>query len=138
MYEARQNKEKVSRRIDDTGGSKQRIKIITESKNTIQRKYQSKEKFSDGELYMVNRENLDTGTETTSKTREYVNCSSVKKPNLIYFDYEFDDSSAENAANKIKNNPLSLFWVNNPKPDKSYSSGKYWDAGHKLALLMVD
>lgn len=35
MYEARQNKEKVSRRIDGNGGTKQRMNLKDENKNTL-------------------------------------------------------------------------------------------------------
>lgn len=38
MYEARQNKEKVSRRIDGGGGSKQRVKLRDENKKLDYRK----------------------------------------------------------------------------------------------------
>lgn len=136
MYEARQNKKKVSRRINSGCGSgmKQRVQIVNDFKKAIQRDYLKKETVYGSELYMIEKQNLNTGTETTTDTREYVNSSSVTKPDEIRFDYEFDDSSAEEAANKVKRSD-DYFWVNNPKPDKSYPSGNYWDAGHKLAKI---
>lgn len=134
MYEARQNKEKVKRTIGSSGGTGQRVKIINEGGNTIQRTYLSKETIFSGELYTISSSNLDTGTETTPQTREHVNSSSVKKPDCIRFDYNFDNQSANEAAEKVKRSP-DYFWVNNPKPDHSYPSGNYWDAGHKLANI---
>lgn len=132
MYEARQNKEKVSRRIDG-GMARQKVQIINKRNNAIQRTYQGKVNVSDGELYMITKDNLYTGTETTPYTRDYVN-SLPDQPYEIHFDYNFDKDSAEKAAYKVINSN-NYFWVNNPKSDQSYSSGNYWDAGHKLAAI---
>lgn len=112
MYEARQNKEKVSRRIDG-GMARQKVQIINKRNNAIQRTYQGKVNVFDGELYMITKNNLYTGTETTPYTRDYVN-SLPDQPYEIHFDYNFDKDSAEKAAYKVINSN-NYFWVNNPK-----------------------
>ncbi|MNY19986.1 hypothetical protein D3C86_1534450 [compost metagenome] len=90
----------------------------------------SKADHQGGELFIVGRSDLGTGTGTNKTTREYVNAPSTPKPSSILFDYASGKSSAKSKTEVTKND--LAYEVDNPKGDKSYKSGSYWDAGHKL------
>ena len=89
-----------------------------------------KENWGGGELFTVLRSDLDSGTGTSKSTREYVNDPSTPKPNSVLFDYASSNKTSKAKTDVIKNS--LAYEVDNPEADRSYSSGSYWDAGHKL------
>ncbi len=83
-----------------------------------------------GELFSITKSDLGTGTATTQGTRDYVNDAKTYKPDTVLFDYA-------TGANKVagKNTVTArdeAHKMGNPEADRSYKSGKIWDAGHKL------
>jgi hypothetical protein len=99
------------------------------AKKPVQRRPR-KESWNGGELFTVLRSDLGTGTGTSSGTREYVNASSTTKPDSILFDYATSKNTAK-ASHEVKGN-VNAYEVENPEADRSYRSGRMWDAGHKL------
>uniref|UniRef100_UPI003FEDB556 hypothetical protein n=1 Tax=Bacteroides uniformis TaxID=820 RepID=UPI003FEDB556 len=88
--------------------------------------------WNDGDLFTIEKSDLNTGTGTTEKTRSYVNNNWHYVPTKVKFDYAISTSSKEDAINAVKRNP-NCFICDNAKADYSYGTGRYWDAGHKLA-----
>ena len=133
MYEARQDKRNskhpISRKLQI--GIQQRVQIKDGRCVVLQGTFRKKS-FSGGNLYMISRTDLGTGSETNETTRSHVNNYNTTKPTQIRFDYDFDSNSENVAAKKVMNSS-SYFWVNNPIVDHTYATGRYWDAGHKLA-----
>ncbi len=90
-----------------------------------------KESFSGGDLFTVLKSDLGTGSDTTEETRKHVNDPATKKPNKILLKYRTNNNTSE--ASKALKKDANAYNFDNPKADSSYKSGKYWDAGHKLA-----
>ncbi|ASS48208.1 MAG: hypothetical protein CHH17_05545 [Candidatus Fluviicola riflensis] len=102
--------------------------VINQAGNLVQR---VKKSFTQGgDLFVVLKSDLNTGTGTSKGTREYVNDDNTYKPEEILFDYVTSNTTAKATAT-IKGNKKA-YSVDNPEADKSYKSGSYWDAGHKL------
>lgn len=89
-----------------------------------------KSSYLGGDLFTVSKSDLGKGTETNTITQEHVNESSTPKPSSVYFDYATASGKIK-ATGIIKQEPLA-YEVDNPVADSAYSTGKKWDAGHKL------
>ena len=87
----------------------------------------TKSSYDGGEMFVVSDKDLDTGTNTNSATREYVNDSKTFKPTFVQFNYLTSSSKPSSISNNL------VYSVDNPQPSISYSSGSFYDAGHKLA-----
>jgi len=103
--------------------------LVDQGGDLIQRT-PSKGTHSGGDLFGVAKSDLNTGTDTTKKTRDHVNDASTTKPSAILFDF-LTASTGSKARSGVVSNALA-FETENPKADLPYSSGNYWDAGHKL------
>ena len=102
--------------------------VINQAGSLVQR---VKKSFTQGgDLFVVLKSDLNTGTGTSKGTRAYVNDVNTFKPDEILFDYVTANTSAKATAT-VKGNKKA-YSVENPLADKSYKSGIYWDAGHKL------
>lgn len=127
MYEARQNKEKVSRRIDG-GEAKKNVKITGFSAVT-QMMAVIRSGFPDYE-YQVNKHDIHRGTETTDKTRDYVN-----GPN---FNGNYYQGGTINLRYEVGRTPINNFTgnavviTNIPNPSIQIPNRSIWDAGHAL------
>lgn len=86
-----------------------------------------KSAYDGGELFSVSSSDLDTGTATNSTTREYVNNPKTFKPTFVQFNYLFAGTKQTSIKNTL------VYSVDNPQSTLSYSSGSFYDAGHKLA-----
>ncbi|MGV3609585.1 MAG: DUF4157 domain-containing protein, partial [Fluviicola sp.] len=103
--------------------------VVDESGKVVQR-VPTQESWGGGTLFTVLKKDLGKGTVTSKGTREYVNDPSTYKPKKIKFDYA-TSGSTKVAETAVITNPDA--WVaKNPKAARSYKSGSYWDAGHKL------
>lgn len=91
----------------------------------------SKSSWFGGDLFTVEHSDLNRGTSTTEVTRSYVNNFNYV-PTCVLFDYAVSDVSTNDAVIAVTRNP-NAYGVDNINPDNSYKSGRYWDAGHKLA-----
>jgi Domain of unknown function (DUF4157) len=98
------------------------------SEATVQRV--TKESYKGGDLFTVLKSDLNKGTGTSKGTREYVNDDYTDKPDNILFDFATNYSSKKAKAT-VKGNKKA-YGLDNPEADRSYKSGSYWDAGHKL------
>lgn len=103
--------------------------IINQTGDLIQR-LPKKESVDGGDLFVVLKSDLNTGTATSKGTREYVNDPSTFQPESILFDYKTNSSTAK--AKKEVNGNKMAYEVENPEADHAYKSGSLWDAGHKL------
>lgn len=92
----------------------------------------TKEWWNGGDLFTIEKSDLNKGTGTTEYTRWCVNNKWQYVPTKVKFDYAISTSSKEEAINAVKINP-NCFVCDNAKADYSYGTGRYWDAGHKLA-----
>lgn len=79
-----------------------------------------------GEYFAITKSDLNTGTGTSTGTRNYVNHPSTPKPSYVEFDYLIGSGSMSMPITNV-------FYADNPQATNSYSSGSYYDAGHKLA-----
>ncbi|GAB5418904.1 MAG: hypothetical protein Crog4KO_01150 [Crocinitomicaceae bacterium] len=86
----------------------------------------TKSSYDGGELFSVSRGDLGTGTDTTKKTRAYVNSPSTYKPSFVEINYLVGSSSFSAPIKQV-------YSASNPQPTLGYSSGSLYDAGHKLA-----
>lgn len=127
MYEARQNKEKISRRIE---GGKVKRHIKMNSSNVIKQMMSIiKSGFPDYE-YEVERSDYKNGTDTTLGTQQYVNGPNF---NGNYYPGGTVDLKYEvNAVpiNSFTGKAVEIKGIPNPKiqlPNRSI-----WDAGHAL------
>lgn len=89
-----------------------------------------KSSYLGGDLFTVSKSDLGHGTLTNSTTQDYVNESSTPKPTSVYFDYA-TASGKTAASGLVKQSPLA-YGIDNPVSDFAYSTGRIWDAGHKL------
>lgn len=104
------------------------IPLSTKYKN-IQRV--TKSPWNGGDLFTVEHSDLNRGTPTTDDTRTYVN--NLKSiPTKVHFDYAVSNVSTNDAVAAVKSDP-NAYEADNIKADNPYKSGRYWDAGHKLA-----
>ena len=103
--------------------------LVDKSGEVVQRK-PTKESFDSGELFTVLKSDLNKGTATSQGTRDYVNDPSTYKPKSILFDYS-TAKTKKIATSIVLANRVALA-ADNPKAARSYKSGKFWDAGHKL------
>jgi len=103
--------------------------LVDESGKVVQRVPQ-KLSYGGGDLFIVLKSDLGKGTGTSKTTRAYVNNPGTPKPGAILFDYETANSTAKSQA-LVKGNK-NAWEVENPEADRTYKSGSYWDAGHKL------
>ncbi|MDE1462118.1 hypothetical protein [Spartinivicinus poritis] len=99
---------------------------LIDDKGTLQLK-PTKSSYKGGEMFSVSKADLNTGTDTTKDTRDYVNDPSTFKPTFIQFQYLI--------SNGLKTSlPVNMTYkADNPKASTGYASGSYYDAGHKLA-----
>lgn len=118
MYEARQNKEKVNRRIDVGNVKQQKNKSII-----IQKITQITNKFPNFE-YMVNRLDYHNGTDTNNITREYVN--------KLNYNGGYINLTYETGLNPISSFTNSTYINNIPNPKIPLPNRSLWDAGHAL------
>ncbi|WP_235840013.1 eCIS core domain-containing protein [Derxia lacustris] len=86
--------------------------------------------YAGGEMFLVDKSDLGTGTVTSEGTRSYVNDPGTYKPKEILFDYA-TASDVGTAKGKVTGSKYA-YATENPKADRPYKSGRYWDAGHKL------
>ncbi|NEQ51678.1 MAG: hypothetical protein F6K11_16315 [Leptolyngbya sp. SIO3F4] len=103
---------------------------LVNAKGEVVQRTPKKSSYSGGDLFLVSSSDLNTGTDTSTGTRAYVNNSGTYKPSAVRFDY-MTASTGSSAKSKVVSNPKA-FETDNPMSDSSYSSGSYWDAGHKL------
>ena len=75
------------------------------------------EGYKGGELFLIEKEDLGTGTGTSEETRSYVNNPGTPKPSKILFDYGVADTK-DNAKKKVAGN--HAWEVDNPKADHPY------------------
>lgn len=103
--------------------------LVNASGGLVQRT-PKKQSWNGGDLFTVLDSDLGTGTGTSEGTRNYVNDPGTDKPDSILFDYATNKNTAK-ASQAVKGNKYA-YETENPEADRSYKSGRHWDAGHKL------
>lgn len=104
--------------------------IFLSTKNKIIQRV-TKSSWNGGDLFTVEHSDLNCGTSTTDDTRTYVNTLNCI-PTKVHFDYAVSNVSTNDAVVAVKSAP-NVYVADNIKADNPYKSGRYWDAGHKLA-----
>lgn len=87
----------------------------------------TKSDYDGGEMFVLSKNDLDSGTGTNSTTQKYVNAPSTFKPSFVQFNYLTSSKKPKSIGTNL------VYSADNPQPSMSYSSGSFYDAGHKLA-----